>query len=103
MRWSICPFLLAAALFAQTPDEFAGLHKYGADPHQPLSSAERGEFTYTITSVMQFARPYRLGLNGGLQIIVSDCAVIESRPSPIGVKQSGPLNRPSESSQAISA
>ena len=70
--------ILPAAWLAQTPaarpapsapadpdtdgdglSDYAEVHKYFTDPHKPTSAAERNEFTYTITSVMQFAKPSR--------------------------------------------
>jgi transglutaminase-like putative cysteine protease len=58
-KW-ILAAILAAAIGAGYPgrDEFAEKHKYFTDPAKP--DAGRGEFTYTITSVMQLAQPYRL-------------------------------------------
>ena len=67
MLRSIRPILLAAPLLAlptarpagDEVSEFALVHKYGAPAHQAVSAADRKEFTYSITSVMQFAKPYR--------------------------------------------
>src|SRR5258708_6737819 len=40
--------------------DYAELHKYFTDPHKANSAGERKEFTYTITSVLQIAKPFHL-------------------------------------------
>src|SRR5438552_1572898 len=76
-RW--IPFvvaLLAAAQTAVAPDsdgdglsDYAEVHKYFSDPHKANTAAaakpdgdwdQRKEFTYTITSVLQLAKPFNV-------------------------------------------
>ncbi len=69
--------LLAVAQTASAPDadtdhdrlsDYAELHKYCTDPHKASTAGgiadgdwdQRKEFTYTITSVLQLAKPYRI-------------------------------------------
>ena len=40
--------------------DYAELHKYFTDPHKANSAGDRKEFTYTITSVLQIAKPFNL-------------------------------------------
>jgi transglutaminase-like putative cysteine protease len=38
--------------------DYAELHKYFTDPHKATPAEQRKEFTYTITSVLQIAKPF---------------------------------------------
>src|SRR5258708_20983272 len=40
--------------------DYAALHKYFTDPHKANPPGERTEFPYTITSVLQIAKPFNL-------------------------------------------
>src|SRR5215831_4917724 len=40
--------------------DYAELHKYFTDPHKANSAVDRKDFTYTITSVLQIAKPFNL-------------------------------------------
>ena len=77
-RWiAFTVALLAAAQNVSLPDpdtdrdglsDFAEAHKYGSDPYQAATAdaipdggwEQRKEFTYTITSVLQIAKPYNI-------------------------------------------